>query len=245
MRRLAVIICSLLITLAAQAQDAAPLLPFVTAESSWPSWTPLSLSPWAWYKADGNATDSSGNGRNGTFTTPIYTNGVNSQAFFFNAAGYVGTVTNRMAGALTVAFWLRLKGDYTSSQYIISDANVAGGATTFGIRFGSTDNEFEFFHNNSVASVSSVDLHDNNWHHVAAVRSGSAGAWTITWYLDGALDEADNTAVNPAESGNGKITIGRVGDLNLLLLKADVDDVLIFTNALTPTQIGQIYDWRQ
>lgn len=36
MRRLAVIICSLLIALAAQAQDASPLLPYVTAESGGP-----------------------------------------------------------------------------------------------------------------------------------------------------------------------------------------------------------------
>lgn len=243
MKRLAVI--ALLLCGALRGQDALPLYAVLAGASSAPSWTPLSLSPWAWYKADGNASDASGNGRNGTFTTPVYTNGVNAQAFFFNGAGYVGTVTNRMAGALTVCFWLRLKSDYVNTQYIISDANSGGGASTFGVQFGNTDKEFGFGQNNRIVSVSSVDLQDNNWHHIAVVRSGSAGAWTITWYFDGALDKADNSAVNLAASGNGKITIGRVGDFNALHLKGDVDDMLIFTDALTAQQVAQIYGWRQ
>ena len=88
MRRLAVIICSLLITLAAHAQDASVLLSYVTAvEEESGAWSPLSLGSKlaCWFDADDSATlldaggapadaaeavqtwqDKSGNGRHAT-----------------------------------------------------------------------------------------------------------------------------------------------------------------------------------
>jgi hypothetical protein len=148
MRRLAVIICSLLITLAAHAQDASVLLPYVTAvEEESGAWSPLSLGSKlaCWFDADDSATlldaggapadaaeavqtwqDKSGNGRHAT--APAAAQRPTRQVGVQNGRAVVRTAGAALLNIGRAGAVFRNE----TAGYIFAvakDANQAGGAT--------------------------------------------------------------------------------------------------------------------
>jgi len=143
MRRLAVIICSLLLPLAANAQDASVLLPFVTAESGW---NPRNLGAKlaCWFDADDASTlldaggdpaddaeavqtwqDKSGNGRHAT--APAAAQRPTRQVGVQNGLGVLRTDGNDSLGLSSALGVFRNK---TSGHIFMvgMDSNSGGGA---------------------------------------------------------------------------------------------------------------------
>lgn len=61
------------------------------------------------------------------------------------------------------------------------------------------------------AYLGSRTINDTNWHSVVLTRSGSAGAWTYTGYIDGTLDRAVAATHNPVAEPT-VFTIGNIND---------------------------------
>jgi hypothetical protein len=155
--------------------------------------------------------------------------------------GTTTTATTLRNVPMSISVWFKLNGNYGPIQSMVSNLGSAGSYTTYMLEFGRTANEFSWLNNSSyIASVSSVALSDNNWHHVTAVRSGSLSAWIISWYLDGVFDESDVTTDN-ANATNGKLSIGRAGEYNGQYFKGQIDDIRIFDTALTAEGIAYLY----
>jgi hypothetical protein len=89
----------------------------------------------------------------------------------------------------TIEFWI--KGDYIPSAFIINTDTQAGGYN--GVNFWYNNGECFFSitgsGQGSRISTSSVDIFDNQWHHVALVRNGNSGKI----YIDG-YQEASTTS---------------------------------------------------
>ena len=77
------------------------------------------------------------------------------------------------------------------------------------------------------------------WTHGCAVRNGSSGSWTVTFYLNGASDGAPTSASNPVV--NQTTAIGRAGAGGDYYFKGKLDDVRIYNRALSASEVAKLY----
>lgn len=243
MRRLAVIICSLLITIAAYAQDASVLLPYVAAGGSVSSFSPADLSPVSWWKFDGNVTDSMGV-NNGTATAISYTTGLNGQAAVFNGSAKVACGTGaslNLTNAITVCAWVNVTAFSGNCGFFCKDA--ADGFYSW-LPLSSVNMEWKTTGTPGDSLLGAHGMTTSAWHHVAMTYDRTGGANNKRVYRDGSiiLQETDTGYMTSRPSGNftiGTIFGGAVGFVGKM------DDFMVFGRALTTAEILQVYNWRQ
>jgi len=194
----------------------------------------------AQYQFEGNTSDSSGNGRNGTAQgDPIFVAGKIGQAIsldgfndYVNIDGYKGILGS---SAVTVTAWVR-----TSSTVAGAIAgwgpNIAG--QRFGFRVDAGRLRLEHHGGNIQADTL---LSDGGWHHVAVTVQANA---TISYpevilYLDGADDTRPTTdpdAFNLTAAED--VSIGRRPASNDRFFMGQIDEVRIYSRALTQEEIA-------
>jgi len=116
-----------------------------------------------------------------------------------------------------------------------------GGSNGYHVGLNS-DDKLHFTIRNIVGIISTGDqLTDtSNWHHLVYVRSGNGGNWTYTFYIDGVLNSAVTDSHNM--SGNlGILAIGRGGSLASSYFNGTIDEVRIYSRALSPEEINASY----
>jgi|GEM_PF-5680523 len=191
-----------------------------------------------WWRGNDNALDSAA-GHNGTLVNgAAYGPGQSGDAFVLNGQGeYVALPSSADitgTGAFTVSAWIKTGSDgviiqqrdlnHVNGEYVLS---VSGGKVLFW-SYGNDQYGFNFVSNRSV--------NDNAWHLITAVRQPNG---TGQIYIDGALDNSQ--AAPPRTLGSGfNIYIG--GDLRdgVGYFNGSIDDVALFSRALTPTEIQSL-----
>ncbi|HZL79849.1 MAG TPA: LamG-like jellyroll fold domain-containing protein [Candidatus Limnocylindrales bacterium] len=216
------------------------------------SCTPPPAGLVGWWKGDGTALDSV-SANNSVNQNVAYTNGVVGQAFAFDPENFsYGTysgiqVADRPAyaltNALTIETWLRPRGDgYViffrgdhrpgmDPYYLSMQANNT-------LRFGICDAA-----GNSAFVETTVNYFA--WTHVAAMLDGSTG--TLSLYTNGVLAAQTNTTIRPfgdlLPDQSPGIGIGNVNDGgNNFPFIGDLDEIALYSRALTPAEIQAIYN---
>lgn len=137
----------------------------------------------------------------------------------FTAAGFVKTtVGNR-------SVW----GNFSSMNkgwglYLYSN----GGVNFFG--YGSAGNS-------DASQVSSTNVLDGQWHHLAGVYTRSGQNLTIDTYVDGVLIGSHTTAVGDI-SANSALLFGRY--LGQPMLQGSLDDIRVYGRALTSAEVSAL-----
>lgn len=221
----------------------------------------------AWWKMNGNANDSSGNGNSGITTGATLIadkNGLPDKAYDFDAAGdYIATTNwssfgSNLTGNFSIAFWL--KTDQTASNRDIvggqnGDGTVSTTAFIVNINGVSVGDVGLFLRDESGgerlrATTNDIDLNDGQWHHVAVVKSAN-NASGILIYKDGVsqattniIDEAftnpvnfDKTVTIGARHNGTKHTDGEFANL----LDGTLDDVRIYNRGLSGSEVNNLY----
>jgi len=204
-------------------------------------WTPNSISPVAWYKGDGDATDSSASGYDASWSgTAAYTTGVNGQAFDFGGANaVVKTFESSLSTTnTTIALWAKRTGG-TAFQAVISQREVSPAEK--GYYFNSTGGNLSFRPATGFTITGSISNPVDEWIHMSACYDGAQ--WCV--YTNGVLAECRyDTTYAPA--GVSSIVIGALSDGGpRLFFIGEVDDVLIFNKCLTADEVTSIYEWRE
>jgi len=189
----------------------------------------------AWYKLDGNALDSSGNGYTGTVKGAVVTNGYFGQGYYFGGAAAVidrATSQGLVNGASgTVCFWM--KADSRETKYTWSVAQ--NGQAFFWSRRESDGRVSARLYQGSQAFwvYSTSKYSAGTWVHVA-FRWGVTG-WKIS--INGAPEgtDANTTAVN---LGASTLTVG--AQYPDIPMNGSMDDVRIFDRALSVANIQRI-----
>jgi hypothetical protein len=192
---------------------------------------------WPFNEGSGtNTIDASGNGNEGTLiNSPLWTNGVIGDALFFDtAAGSYVSAPQPLASvsSLTLALWARS----SSSNANPSGTLLETTAPSYGL----------IYYNGSCAFVGSGRMSrwadwnsrlpdDGRWHHWAGTWNGSAGIL----YIDG-VPEATNSTMTMNAPGS-MLEIGGPGTNYYGPYSGTIDDVRIYSNALSSAVIGQIY----
>jgi hypothetical protein len=216
--------------------------------------TPACVSPpggmVAWWRGDGSATDSIG-GRTGSLEGGArYSAGLVSSAFQLD--GVEGTRVRAPAtglptaqGPRTVEFWSRLGSDpdgdaqgfgYGSEGpglgFYVFTAHPPAGTLTFSRHDVSGPCSTSSLEGDCQV-VTSVDLRDDRWHHVAATYDGT----TVRLFADGVLAGERAQLLNTGTSGGACIGARCAAEAFQL---GQIDEVSVYDRALSPAEIGSI-----
>lgn len=205
----------------------------------------------AYYKMDGNSNDSVGS-NNGTDTSISYVTGkINQGAGFNGSSSRIVIADNsslRISGNITMSFWTYLTsrptGTYSFYTFITKKYNGTnqgyyfdlfcdGGPNTV-IRCGSYYNPSDY---NTVSNFTDSEL--NVWVNWVGIYDGTA--WKL--YKNGNLISSTNQA-SGAISSNEEVDIG-FANLNgsyARYLNGAIDEVGIWSRALSPTEVSQLYN---
>jgi hypothetical protein len=199
-----------------------------------------STGPIAWYQFEGNANDSSGNGRNGTLVNgPTFVAGRVGQAVNLDGsndhvslpAGIVNGLSN-----FTIATWVRL--DTTSAWRRVFDFGTGTTVNMF-LTPQSDTNALRFAITTSGPAgeqqINGPALPTGVWKHVAVTKSGNLG----TLYVDG-VQVGQNTGMTLSPSSLGNTTqnwIGRSEYAADPFLDGQIDQFRVYNRALSASEV--------
>lgn len=208
------------------------------------AWCP-SLGPTGGVLRDWSGRQNHGTLTNTTLDT-VWSNHQGCSLAFDGTNDYVncGTGVSALISSMSVSFWIKTS-SAGGSHTVIAQA-TAGAAANFAITHGygggAHAGKLQWWNDGSGTNAETTGTVNNGqWHHVLAVRTGSSGAWTITWYIDGVLDSSPSLATNPVNAASPTTCIGTFGAFLTFYLNAALDDVRIYSTALSLSQVGELY----
>ncbi|MCC6574960.1 MAG: carboxypeptidase regulatory-like domain-containing protein [Planctomycetes bacterium] len=199
------------------------------------------LAEWKFDEGSGTiATDSSGNGHNGTLTNGVARIPGEKSLYFDGVNDYIDTGYSPIFGpgdSFTISCWAKTTTN-TGSRVLF------GWETTYGMAiFLEPGNTVRFRLRDDLANqtnlVTTFNFSDGQWHHYAIVRDDSASQ--LRGYIDGTLagqmSDASTTSLNPG--GARKFYIGAEDNVvsPALYFQGQLDHVRIYGTARTQPQI--------
>ena len=189
-------------------------------------------------------TDLSGNSNNGTLTgSPTFNSGNGGYISFNGTSDYVSIGDRFATAAGTIACWITVNGNITSSNNL--NYRICGKSTDYEFRFLNTVSDGA---GQSYGSVG-ADL-GGSASVVSATRSWTANTWyyvAVTWntatptssiYVQGVLDGTGTSTNITAQVGN--FDIGRSGTRGYLAGRISL--FTVYNRALTAAEISQNFN---
>lgn len=167
-----------------------------------------------------------------TTTSPVA--GKTGQALRFAGSGqYVSATAAASATTYTVSAWIRYRGatPISAIKVALSYGSGAAGSTLW---MGYASDGTLAISNSSTDIKSSSLISPTSWHHVAAVVSGG----TLSAYMDGVLV---NTASMGSRAANTLLVGEYVSLIGSFSFPGSVDDVRVYSRALSASEVWQLY----
>ena len=185
------------------------------------------------YEGDGSSGHSINGGK---FGAGAYFNGENS-----NTSGIVLTNLNdSLAGSdFSISLWVNCSTTQSGDSGEATIIGSAGSSSTngFDIMLKPTTGYLFFnFGNPNNDTASTTDLRDGNWHHIVFTYTSSQALL----YLDGSLLLTENSP-NSLSSIPNEITLGKWSTGSFFALTGKIDQVRIFTKALSSSEVSTLY----
>ena len=190
-----------------------------------------------WWTGDGNTVDIAGSNSGTLQSGATYGNGEVAQAFSFGGNGASvwvnSTVYSPTAG--TLMFWFLANG--VGPEFLTG--GFAGGQNRApGFSLDSGDNLDWEFANLHAQPVGQVD--PNQWNHAALTYSTANAETSVNVYLNGVLVADALTDANT--SWNPRVAFGAYLGIQEPSFTGSLDEIAIFNQALSATQIQQVYN---
>lgn len=203
-----------------------------------------------WWKADGTTVDSI-NADNGAFQpvgSDSYAPGEVNQAFNFNGSDFVqvpNTPNLQFTNQMTVECWANVRAyNGSPTMEVVSKLwDFSAQQDAWSLGFSPTTQTVHFNLNSSnnaggTQIVSTVPIPTNQWVHLAATVDGA----NVNLYINGAL-AATESWTQGIFPGNEPMTIGCTWDTAAeSFFNGQIDEVSLYTRALTPCEIADIYN---
>lgn len=206
----------------------------------------------SYWKFDGNTNDFSGLGNNGAVTgTSTYVTGEVGQAFSFDGSTYITTGTSSVLNfertqPITISVWEKT----TISGFLPMMSKFQSVSTGWYFALSGNGLLFQEANINNVNDfVSSCgnntpnSLLDGNWHNVMVTYDGSSNANGVKFYIDGKLQTTTVARNNLSSSitNAAPVTIGSLDVVPHNPLIGQLDDLRIYNNALSATQVSVLF----
>lgn len=209
-----------------------------------------------YWKLDGDFSDASGNGNDGTmFGGVSYTAdtaaalGGGQSATFDGLPGTYGSINNGTGGiavsanpAYTISMWVKGDGTLNSDDRVFSEGMTTDANPLFnlGTHNNSVDGRFDFYIRNGAAAQTYGHVYsnnlafDNNWHHITVVSQNKV----IDLYIDGTLDGQYDYNRVPDFTPDTTTIGGILRDTDCCNFLGSIDEVAIWDNALSAGEVG-------
>jgi len=206
-----------------------------------------------WWKFNGDATDSSGNGNNGNVVGATLTTGQNGTAngayqlgetnMYISVGSGVGTPVTFATigtGGFTYSIWINRTGSSSGANQWPSVMSANDSHVYYGIRTGNFSDGIYFEYgtppypgtSSFFQGTNASTLPLNTWHHVVVTYDGSK----LAFYFDKILTTSySNIVLNPIFGGL-TFTRGSAGFVG------KIDDARIYNRSLSATEISTIFD---
>ena len=207
----------------------------------------------AWYPFTGNTNDSSGNGNNGVDSGAILTTdrfGHMNGAYYFNGASHITASLSNDYANMSMSVWYK-KANMVTLPITSTDSmfNLVGfsndvngntdniGATNHGGWSSPVYMDYYAWDGSSPNWVNTMDAYcDTNWHHLTSVRTSTK----IYLYKDGWIQ--DSVSWTGTFSLATDLIIGKLFKYwPGYYFNGKIDDIAIYSRALTPCEIYQLY----
>ncbi|MDB6112098.1 MAG: hypothetical protein JWR69_3848 [Pedosphaera sp.] len=197
----------------------------------------------AYYRFEGDALDSSGQGNHGTTNGGVafVTGKIGPKALSTDGvSGYVQTPFSVLSD-FTITLWVKTTaiggaGQWWAGKGLV-DGEVTGSADDFGTAL--VNNSFAFGMGNPDTTISSTTaINDGYWHHVAATRNSANGQ--MKFYVDGAL-QATGTGSTASRTAPPFLRIGSLQTGSVAgFLAGSLDEVRLYNYVLNAAQISAL-----
>jgi hypothetical protein len=198
----------------------------------------------AFWAFDGDATDSSGNGNDGTLMGPTFVNGVSGSALNFDGIDDRVRVDDNptlgLTDEFTFAAWIhpRTFGEGTPGNgYGRIFEKVA--CYAFYVRNASAQDQIAVLIAGSSYTSSSNAIQLGTWQYVTATFDANLGSNQVEFFVDGA-PTGTATRNTPAATNTNRINIGNRGAADRTF-DGIIDDLKIWNRPLTPAEISAEY----
>ena len=202
----------------------------------------------AYYPFSGNAVDGSGQGKHGELYNADSTadmKGAANQAYNFDPDDgdndYI-EIDNPVEENFTISFWFQstqsagaITNWYTGKGLV--DAKTGADQNDFGVGLGLGKVMFGTGNPDTTVTSSST-YNDDNWYHVAAVRTKATGSLKL--YVQGSL-VASGTGNTNTLSAPTLVRIASSPQYNTDFFKGNIDDVRLYNRVLNLTEIQKLY----
>jgi hypothetical protein len=195
------------------------------------------------YDFSGDATDSSGNNRNGTVTGATLASdrfNVANRAYSFGSGKYIELGTWFNYSNFTISLWVNQTSAPTGGDnlYDIIDNNHDL-TRSWTVQSGGTNSSYAFLtFNTATGNVgANVSMSQNQWYHLVFVKDGTVQKV----YRNNVLVDSKTVATTLTYDGTQKLGLGRWGGNNLRNFPGLIDDVVIYNRGLTTDEINSLY----
>jgi len=204
----------------------------------------------AWWKLDadkqGKAVDSSGHGLHGKLVgdAVFITDPERGTVLSLDGNGdYVDCGSNPafdIGGALTIAAWIKSKPSENSQGTLLAKGDswkLTGAlndtlAFSYGVQAGSWS---------AGMANGNMSGRDGQWHHVA----GSYNGWETKLYIDGKLDNSQVGRKALIRPNKAPLLIGNNSETLGTFWNGFIDDVRIYSYALSPEEVEMLYEGKE
>lgn len=174
-------------------------------------------------------------------STPSAAGKINSAADFDGSTQYLSTTSatlDAIAGSFSVQAWMYF--DSVSGQRYFGRGVLSSG-TNFTFLMGLDGNPFFQFHGSggAVSAGGAFTVNTGTWYHFVGVLDTAAD--TLTLYVNTTQVGQTSTADSPSYSGTQRLSLGR-DNFDASKLDGRMDEVGIWTRALSPSEVSQLYN---
>ena len=184
--------------------------------------------------------------RNGTFTSgPVWVMGKNGTSISFDGVddylqvGSPGLLS--LTGEMSIVALIKPSSVAAGTKCIASHTNSVGNHFQWEFEINRTAGKLSFIQGSASTFIGTANtaLSANTWYHVAAVRKGSTGSWTINFYVDG---KADGSPTGTADPGNtGTVRLAGETIVGGRTFPGLIDHILIYSRALSSQEVRALY----
>lgn len=209
-----------------------------------PSYVPLN-GLIGWWPFNGNSNDASGNGINGnplgSVLSPDRFLSTNS-SYFFDGNDEIDMGTDNLLNLNNCTFsaWVYISTNTLLWQTIISKYDVNWNGSYALSVTGNKANIWLTINSSNYLSLSSItSLNLNQWYHVATTHHNINGT---KLYINGVLDNSDQSVFNILQAPNDHFRIGSQGSFYPVPMdNGKIDDIGVWNRELLPTEILDLY----
>lgn len=199
-----------------------------------------------WWKLDGNATDGSTYGNNGTVSGAVITTGQYGGGYNFDGTNDLIDINKNVTDAgqdeFTASAWFYWTGEGGGSdgRNFIFETNGSGSAWAVSMNIQTSVLGRHLSANNplnATSLVSSQVIQPNTWYHAVIVYEENTN---YSLYINGVFENWQVTSGSlPATQG---FKIGTFRDANNRWFNGTIDDVRVYNRSLTQTEIFTLYN---